>query len=57
MTKRYKVCVIDEAAEKQQCIDIETNGMPMEALTSTISAMLAVFTRLFGVKAKEPAAD
>ncbi len=50
MSKRYKVCVIDEAADKQQCMEIETNGLPIEGLTALINGVLATVAKVFGAK-------
>jgi hypothetical protein len=56
MSKRYKVCVIDEEAHKEQCMEIETSGVPMEALASLISGVLAGFSKLFGAHHAPPKA-
>ena len=47
MQKQYKVCVIDEAASRQDCVEIQVSGLSMEALVTLIAGMLSSLARIF----------
>ena len=52
MSNTYKVCVIDEAANKQQCVEIESYGVPMGVMATAITGILSLVSHLFGLRAK-----